>query len=670
MDKQRKAQIKKYILWAGLALLVLLLSVMPLIASENAQEDGPQASILTDTVVRRDIETQLIGGGQLASSHSEEITIPEAVKLTEYLVKNGDTVLEGDPIARVDKVSVMLALEEVQETLDHLSEEMADISKDTEATEVIAQAGGLVKILYAGKGDSVRDVMLEHGALAVLSLDGRMAAEFPCETTLGGGDSITVTLSDGTAVKGRVESNIGGILTVSMEDQGYAVGETVTVCDTDGNKLGSSTLFIHSPWNATAYSGTVSAVNAKEGDRLAAGKRLFQLENNGHSSAFQILVSQRQEYEELMNTLFTMYNTGYVTAPCNGIVTGVDTEGAFLLAATGEEPGWFVQLLSREIPGESGETPPPESSEPTEPSDPTDPSEDPSTPVYTVYVGQVLDAAGTVALHPIIYSGITDLGSVSTTVSIGGGSDVWPLSGLYNRDLVTPYPGTATVGNILFKVIDQDGKVSFVFAAVAGASQQIPSFSFGGFGGFAGAAAPAFEPYSLETLTVATVTSQEKMTLEITVDQQDIAGLASGQSASITVEALTGHSFPATITSVSNTGTNAGGSSKFTLKLTLDKSGDMLPGMHASAYLTRDAQKDVLTVPAAALVEQGAKTLIYTGYNEKEETLLNPVEVTTGASDGEYVQILSGLSEGDSFFYAYYDTLEISNIPDAGVFGF
>ena len=86
MDKHQKNQIKRYITWGFLALLVALLSVMPLLASQKAEADGPQASILTTTLQQRSIDANIIGGGQLASESTEEVTIPEAVKLTKYLV--------------------------------------------------------------------------------------------------------------------------------------------------------------------------------------------------------------------------------------------------------------------------------------------------------------------------------------------------------------------------------------------------------------------------------------------------------------------------------------------------------------------------------------------------------------------------------------------------------
>ena len=39
-----------------------------------------------------------------------------------------------------------------------------------------------------------------------------------------------------------------------------------------------------------------------------------------------------------------MHESGIITAPCDGIVTGVDEDGAYLLADDGD--GWFVNLLS------------------------------------------------------------------------------------------------------------------------------------------------------------------------------------------------------------------------------------------------------------------------------------------------------------------------------------
>ena len=201
----------------------------------------------------------------------------------------------------------------------------------------------------------------------------------------------------------------------------------------------------------------------------------------------------------------------------------------------------------------------------------------------------------------------------------------------------------------------------------AGAMGGMMGGMMGGVGGMGGGTVATFEPYSLETITVASVTSQKEMTLEITIDEQDIAKVSPDMAATVTLDALQGESFPATVTSIGAEGVNSGGSSKFTVELTLEKSANMLPGMSASAVLPLYRAEGVLRLPAEALSQQGTETIVYTGFDEEGEALINPVTVTTGVSDGQWVEILSGLSEGDTIWYGYYDTLPLSLTPDSGI---
>ena len=66
------------------------------------------------------------------------------------------------------------------------------------------------------------------------------------------------------------------------------------------------------------------------------------------------------------------------------------------------------------------------------------------------------------------------------------------------------------------------------------------------------------------------------------------------------------------------------------------------------------------TLPAAALTADSGKSYVYTAYDEKTDTLSGLTEVETGISDGNLVEILSGISEGDSFYYRYADSIEYS----------
>ena len=76
MDKNRRKQRKKYIAWGCAGIFVFLLAVMPILAAGAEGSDGPEASILSATAERRDIDTQIIGGGQLASEAAVQLEIP------------------------------------------------------------------------------------------------------------------------------------------------------------------------------------------------------------------------------------------------------------------------------------------------------------------------------------------------------------------------------------------------------------------------------------------------------------------------------------------------------------------------------------------------------------------------------------------------------------------
>lgn len=698
MNMHKKNQVKKVVSWGAVAALAAVLAAMPLLAESRAVEEGPRASILSDTAGLRTVQTNLLGGGTLTAEAAVEITIPAEVKLTEFLVKNGDAVAKGDPIADLDRVSVMSAIALVQETLDTLEEEIEDAAGEENADTVKTQTGGTVKAVYAQAGDDVQSVMLKYGALAVLSLDDRMAVDVERRTDLAGGDGVCVTLSDGTEVEGRVESNLDGVLVVTVADEGYPIGEAVALTTEDGDRIGTGELYVHAPWNAVAYNGTVKRVSVKEGDKVSAGRTLFTLEDAGITASYQLLVNTHREYEALMLELFQLYQSQTLTAPCDGVVTGIDENSAYMLSAEGE---WRITLLAN-APNGDDET------------------------SYSNYVGQVKEVGidGLILrLNPqaVSVDDYKDLSGVNLDTERMTEEVIHvitvPIYTLSGEEWVQIGAETLTAGDILLFAGDASGNMVWVVkvghvdaepdpeeptqptdpseptdptqpgenteSTVPGGEQQIPSGSgqqqmpqsggmAGGFsgssGGYSGGAQQEEETYyDLSVVTVASVIPQGEVTVEITVDEMDIHKVKTGSEVTVTVSALSGQRFAGTVTEISTEGTNEGGSSKFTATVTLNRGEDMLTGMNAAVKLTVEELENVLTIPVAALTEEGSRTLVYTGYDAEKELLLNPVEVTTGISDGEYVQILSGLSENDEIYYAYYDTLTVSLTPDSGI---
>lgn len=129
-------------------------------------------------------------------------------------------------------------------------------------------------------------------------------------------------------------------------------------------------------------------------------------------------------------------------------------------------------------------------------------------------------------------------------------------------------------------------------------------------------------------------------------------------------------SFEGTVTSINLSGSNAGGSSKYTAVVSIERQENMLAGMNASVVITLDTKEEVLMIPEAALVEEDSSVYVYTSYDEKTETFGGLAEVTTGVSDGEYVEILSGLEEGSEYWYSYLDVVNYSTASSGSKSGF
>ena len=104
--------------------------------------------------------------------------------------------------------------------------------------------------------------MLEHGALLVLSADGKMAVDLADPATVPSEeDTVTVTLSSGTQIEGTVEKVSDDGCTITMTDSGVGLGDTATVTDEKGNSIGTGTIYIHQPLQVTGTAGSISEVN-------------------------------------------------------------------------------------------------------------------------------------------------------------------------------------------------------------------------------------------------------------------------------------------------------------------------------------------------------------------------------------------------------------------------
>ena len=279
--------------------------------------------VLSYEVSTGSISTVVSGSGSLTDVDLESITVPEGVEITEVKVKRNQTIARGDILATVDMASVVSAMADLQLQIEDLDEQLSDAEDDSASTTICAGVTGRVKAIFAEAELSVPDVMYEHGALALLSLDGYMAVDIETDA-LAVGDSVTVRLSDEEEVPGTVESVVGGKATVLVTDNGPEYDETVTVLNGIGTALGTGNLYIHSSLKITGYAGTISRVNTSLNAKVSDTTRLFTLEDTGYSANYTSLLRDRAELEETLLELLTIQRDGAVLAANDGSVYSVD----------------------------------------------------------------------------------------------------------------------------------------------------------------------------------------------------------------------------------------------------------------------------------------------------------------------------------------------------------
>ncbi|MFZ5974676.1 MAG: efflux RND transporter periplasmic adaptor subunit [Bacillota bacterium] len=149
-----------------------------------------------------------------------------------------------------------------------------------------------------------------------------------------------------------------------------------------------------------------------------------------------------------------------------------------------------------------------------------------------------------------------------------------------------------------------------------------------------------------------TLSSSKTMDLTVSIDELDISSISVGQTATVSVDAVSDKTYNATVKSISQVGTASNGVTNYDVKLSLPDADDALRiGMNATATIVTEESKNVLMVPLSALQSNGSEQYVwvYTG-SLPSDTSQDPgqkVTVTTGLSNDSYAEVKSGLTSDD-----------------------
>jgi len=171
-----------------------------------------------------------------------------------------------------------------------------------------------------------------------------------------------------------------------------------------------------------------------------------------------------------------------------------------------------------------------------------------------------------------------------------------------------------------------------------------------------------------KSTTMAVVADMSQLTFDIDVDELDIGKIEVGQEVQVTADSLEGQNFTGTISNISKIGTSTDGVATYPVTVVMEYSDDLMIGMNVNAEIVIESKKDILQIPSSALNrgnrvlvkdEDGSKAKAAAAAQEENKNKgpaatvgdvpdgYTYITVETGISNTDYVEIVSGLEEGD-----------------------
>ncbi|MBP8639686.1 MAG: HlyD family efflux transporter periplasmic adaptor subunit [Oscillospiraceae bacterium] len=161
--------------------------------------------------------------------------------------------------------------------------------------------------------------------------------------------------------------------------------------------------------------------------------------------------------------------------------------------------------------------------------------------------------------------------------------------------------------------------------------------------------------------TLCTIYDLSYLTMELSVDELDVSEVEVGQEVSITADAVEGKTYTGIVTKVNISGTTSNGVTAYPVTVRIDETEGLLPGMNVDAEIVLSSVSDVIAVPVDAVV-RGNMVLVKKDKSSSGDTTKGQaltlgsnglpegfeyVEVTLGVNNDEYIEISSGVEEGD-----------------------
>jgi RND family efflux transporter MFP subunit len=149
----------------------------------------------------------------------------------------------------------------------------------------------------------------------------------------------------------------------------------------------------------------------------------------------------------------------------------------------------------------------------------------------------------------------------------------------------------------------------------------------------------------LNAPTFITIIDLSKLEVNAYVDETDVGKIGVGQEALFTVDTFADKDFKGKVTAIYPRAVLQENVVNYITLISIENSeGKLKPDMTANVTITLKKKKGVIAVPGAAVVREGGRKYVTLQTKDGKTTRR---EVKTGWKEGSYLEITSGLKEGD-----------------------
>ena len=650
----------KKVFWgsiAGCAGLAIILAGGFFLQAKGASKNQTETTVQSAEAKTGTISTTVEGTGSVSNGAATDVVVPTGIKVKEVLVESGDTVEEGQVLATLDEASIASELLEVKENIESVEDEIDDLSSDaqTEGTTEYLQAkvlnGELTELQEA---ETTLTGLLETQTITATCAGtvSSVNVEADTEITKSSGSSSSGSSSSGSSSSAAATGmSTAGSSTSESSDSSETTTSSDSTSSTNTSASGTySLMFLSASTSGTSASSAESTTDTTEAQSQSTDSKAVYVSNESDTTetsdsekitSVDVKVTAPKTGEKPQTTITeTDQYTGIISWNCSTDTFEAGTSYTADIRLTAKDGYVFSARILPEISGADI------TSEVLE--------NDAGQSVLRIKAkftktsakdsnnngsnnnGSSNDAGSSTGNNGNSSNGNTsNSGTASGAISSGGASS-GSTSG------VNESGATATGGTTGGTASGSSESVSSDSGSAAGSSDSSDSVSTDG--------SSTSAQYSAYETAAFSIASDEKATVSINVDELDITSVKEGQTAKITLDAIDGEEFEGTITSVSSEASSGSSSAKYPVEITFDKTDDMRIGMTASASISIDEAEDAVLIPVDALQEKGNKTFVYTE-KDSDGNLSGEVEVETGLSNGNKVEITSGLKSGDTVYY-------------------